>query len=204
MSSPTQQDRLSTRSQWSNWMVLAVIVICLLAIYHLRPSEAPDGEGHPAVGKPLPTLQLKPLTGGQQPVVLGDLTGRVVLLNFWGTWCPPCLAELPHIAALEKQFRARPNFRLLAVSCGHGRQEDLHTLSENTKATLQSNDIDMPTFADPGAVTRGAVDQVAGFEGYPTTLILDRHGAIRGVWSGYRPGVEAEMRDLIGRLLVER
>jgi len=57
--------------------------------------------------------------------------------------------------------------------------------------------------ADPGQISRQAVDEAVGFQGYPTTLLLDRRGEIRGLWSGFRPGDEAEMRQLIVQLLKE-
>jgi len=63
--------------------------------------------------------------------------------------------------------------------------------------------VDLPTYADPRSVARAAVDAVAGFDGYPTTLILDRQGVIRGVWVGYAPGAERQMQRLIEQLLAE-
>ena len=83
------------------------------------------GTHHPAVGRKLPQLELKPLTGDGRPVSLEDLKGRVTLIDFWGTWCPPCAEELPHIAALATRFSGQLDFQVLAVSCGpDNRNED--------------------------------------------------------------------------------
>ena len=58
--------------------------------------------------------------------------------------------------------------------------------------------------ADPGGVTREAVGRAIGFKGFPTTLVLDRQGIIRGHWLGYEPGLETEMTALVDQLLTEK
>jgi thiol-disulfide isomerase/thioredoxin len=157
------------------------------------------------VGLPLGQLKLQPLSGDAPPVSLSSLRGAVVLLNFWGTWCPPCREELPHIAEIFQRRRGDTDFKLLAVSCGNrGTDSDLDALRRDTVALLKKMDLALPTYADQDEVTREAVDRVAGFEGYPTTLVLDRQGIIRGIWVGYEAGAEKEMDDLIGRLLAEK
>ncbi len=186
--------------------VLAIALgLAILALPFLLPGvQGPLGPGpqrHPGVGHALQKLRLRPLTGQGQPLTLGDLSGQVVVLNFWGTWCPPCLQELPDIVEIEKAFRDHPQFRLLAVSCGNEMPEDADRLRASTAALLEDRDIDMPTFADPGLVTRQAVHQAVGFQGYPTTLILDRRGVVRGVWVG--PATKSEMEALITQLLEE-
>ncbi len=179
--------------------VAAAVVIAL--VFEMSSSVDRDaGIHHPAVGKRLPGLELKPLTGGGKPVMLGDLEGRVTLIDFWGTWCPPCRDEFPHIAALAAQFRNRPDFQVLAVSCGGG-EEDFTQIEDETKAFLESYKIGLPTYKDPGGYSRRAVDMVAGFQGYPTTLVLDRQGVIRGLWFGYRAGYEQQIEKLVAELL---
>ena len=197
--STKKPDRLTKKSQWSNWTVLAMIVLCFFVIVRFRPFAARStGEG-----KTLTQLSLQPLTGEGQPVRLADLTGRVVLINFWETGSSPSREALPHLAAIERQFRGRPAFRLLAVSCGQSAKEDFRLLRENTRAVLAEKNVDLPTYADPGGVSRSAVEQAVGLGGYPTTLIIDRRGRIRRAWTGFRPGVETEMQQLIIQLLNE-
>ena len=191
------------RSARSKWPVLALIVFCGLVLVCYWPFQSHDPRRHRAVGKTLPRLALQPLTGDGKPVSLSDLSGRVVLINFWGTWCPPCRMELPHVADLYRKFRDRSAFRVLAVSCGRNMREDLGTLNYDTTSFLRQANIKMPTYADPGGLSRLAVDEVIGFDGYPTTVILDRDGSIRGVWTGFRPGVEHDMERLICQLLEE-
>jgi thiol-disulfide isomerase/thioredoxin len=202
-SSPSGSDRTGGRKSGGLATVLvfvaAAVVIAL--VFEMSSSEDRDiGIHHPAVGKRLPSLDLKPLTGDGKPVALGDLESRVTLIDFWGTWCPPCRDEFPHIAALATQFRNRPDFQVLAVSCGGG-EEDFAQIEEQTKAFLESYKIDLPTYKDPGGYSRRAIDLVAGFQGYPTTLVLDRNGIIRGLWFGYRAGYEQQIEKLVAELL---
>jgi thiol-disulfide isomerase/thioredoxin len=186
-------------------LVIAVGVLVGLAVKVFLPlwQEGRAGKDHPAVGQRLATIELVPLTGDGQPVRAADLAGKVVVLNFWGTWCPPCIQELPHIAALEKHYRGRDDFRLLAVSCGRGLGEDRDALRRETANLLAQKGLDLPTYADPGQATRAAVNEAGGFGGYPTTLVLDRRGTIRGGFTGYAPGVELQLERLVEKLLAE-
>ena len=188
---------------------LAVLFILFIVLVLAARSFLPDimqavfqsGLEHPAVGQKLVVLDLTPLTGDAEPIALPDLESKVVLINFWGTWCPPCRMELPHIAEIEKKYRDRPEFKLLAVSCG---DEDIQQLRTDTEQFLSKKGITMPTYADQGEASRSAAEQLDAFGGYPTTIVLDRTGTIRGVWGGYMPGVEQEMEELVNNLLNEK
>ena len=166
---------------------------------------APNPVTHAGVGEPLRYLELLPLTGGQPRVGRQDLLGHVTLLNFWGTWCPPCRAELPHLAELRQRYAGREAFRLLAVSCpAAGEPDDVQSLRENTEALLKRLRLDLPTYYDPQLETRASVDRPTREDDYyPLSLLLDRKGVIRAVWSSYRPGVETEMERFIDMLLEE-
>lgn len=160
------------------------------------------GQDHPAVGHPLIFASLRSLSDPEKVLGLSDLTGKVTLLNFWGTWCPPCRTELPQLAALADRYRNESEFELLAVTCEPpGYDQDTGDLVSETKAFLKQAQIDLPVYLDPDAQTRAALDVTIGFEGFPTTLIVDRQGVIRGAWVGYRRGYETEMNGLISDLL---
>jgi len=198
------------RNSWSLFDVIrTAAMLCVLGLFALvvwryslmNPNLEGAGEGHPAVGKTLSTIALEPLTGSAGPVRAEDLQGKVVLLNFWGTWCPPCRQEFPHLTALAERYGNRPEFRFLSVSCGAGPSEDAAELRSETEAFLEKQGADLATYHDPGAVTRKSVDAAAGFQGYPTTVLLDGSGVIRGMWVGYYPGVEKEIDRAVAKLL---
>ncbi len=217
MSDSSEPTGSSTHTDKTTRLVVALFVVLLVVVAAaallLLPigwwSAGPSALRHPAVGQRLSRLELQPLTGhGRhgpgtgQPISLDDLAGRVVLLNFWGTWCPPCLVELPDMARIESTFRDRDDFKFLAVSCGQGPSEDAEDLRLNTASLLFSAQIDMPTYSDPGGVSRLDAHQVVGLEFFPTTVVLDRGGLIRGVWVG--PADKDELEDLITQLLQEQ
>jgi cytochrome c biogenesis protein CcmG, thiol:disulfide interchange protein DsbE len=200
-------------------VLVAVAIVALLGLslfcFHVGESDRgglsgddPAGshrprryEQHRAVGKRLSALSLEPLTGGVQPVTLEALAGKVVVVNFWGTWCGPCRQEFPELAELYESLHANPGFRFLSVSCGNGAKEDLAALRSATESFLESSGYQMPTYADPEEVTRTAYDRVASMEGYPATFVLDRDGLIRGVWPGSMPNIGKQIEDLVRRLL---
>jgi thiol-disulfide isomerase/thioredoxin len=206
MSEARETDKPTTRVPWGTWLALAVVSLAVLAplIYQGLFPSLPEAQTHPGVGKEFNTIDLEPLTGVGGPVSAADLKDKVVLINFWGTWCPPCLMELPHIAELADELQAREDFKLLAVSCGQGMREDMTSLRRDTEELFNQEGIVMPTYADPDWKTRDAAIEVTeGRFSYPTTLVLDRSGVVRAVWIGYRPGYTEQMRDLVTRLLKE-
>jgi thiol-disulfide isomerase/thioredoxin len=187
------------------WGILAIVAaagfLYLVAANLMRPVES--GTEGPAIGHTLPYFQIEALTGDSKPVSRDDLKGRVTVVNYWGTWCPPCRLELPHIVDLAERFRSHPDFRLYAVSCSSGRDEDLEPLRAETQAFLEAGQVAMPTYADQNFASRQAVTMVLNGEqfAYPTTLVLDRGGVIRGLWIGYRSGTERAIAGLVEELL---
>jgi len=192
----------SGRGNLVAWLVFIAAAAVVAAVVEFS-NKGDTGTNHEAVGKRLPQVEFKPLTGGGRAVSLADLQGRVTLIDFWGTWCPPCAEELPHIAMLATKF-AGADFQVFAVSCGNdNRSENAADLAQQTDAFLKNFKLSLPTYFDEGSYTRRGVDMIAGFVGYPTTIVLDRRGTIRGMWVGYRPGYERQIEKLIAELLGE-
>ena len=120
----------------------------------------PNPESYQGVGNQLTALELEPLVGNPPRLSASDLQNHVVLLNFWGTWCRPCRAELPHIAELRQRFAGQEAFRLVAISYPPlGQGDDLQSLREETAALLKRLNLDLPTYWDPDNQTRTAMDQ---------------------------------------------
>jgi thiol-disulfide isomerase/thioredoxin len=195
------------RVPWA-WIVLALLAgvgACWLALLPATPPQ-PSGQ-HAGIGKELPLLSLRPLTFAGDVISLDDVKGQVVVLNFWGTWCPPCRMELPHVAELAGRYKENSKVRVLAVSCGSGGPDSVSSLPDlqmDTTELLKTMRIDLPVYADPDIHTRRAVNDAAGFQGYPTTLVLDPRGVIRGVWTGYAEGDENQVVELVERLLASK
>jgi cytochrome c biogenesis protein CcmG/thiol:disulfide interchange protein DsbE len=121
-----------------------------------------DRGAHPAqTGKIAPDFTV---ADGSSSIHLANYRGKVVLLNFWATWCPPCIEEMPGLVALHHD---RPDLAILAVSI----DEDPDAYSR----FLVRRHVDLITVRDP--------DQTAAklyhTEGWPETYIIDRNGVIR-------------------------
>jgi len=132
----------------------------------LRP-ERPEGSAllRPYPGERMaPTLRLPTLRGG--PVDLADLRGKVVLVNFWTTWCPPCVEEIPSLQRLYRRLRPQ-GLEILAVDVG----ESIETM----EAFLEDKPIEFPVLMD----SDGSALHRWGVYAFPTTLILDREHRIR-------------------------
>lgn len=201
-----ERDPLTERTQWTNWTVLTAIVLALFVIFYFRPFGSPKPTSNPAVGKPLPTVDVRPLVGVQSSVTSADLTGHVVLINFWGPWCPPCRQELPHMARLYAQYREEGAFRFVPIAYpSSNSRAEAKALPANVSAVMGRLKIDMPSYYDPDFTTASAFKSIGAFGGFPTTVLVDRKGTIRAVWFGFSEGsgIEEAMSKWIGQLLAE-
>lgn len=147
--------------------------------------------GAPALAqapRPAPDFVLDSSIG--RPVKLSALRGQVVVINFWATWCAPCLQEMPLLDSLYKQHR-NENFTLLGVNVepDPGKADDW----------LKRRPVSFPVLYDP----RGDVSARYGIIGMPSTVFVDRKGDIRYVHRGYRPGDESAYANRLSELLQE-
>ncbi|QKI90089.1 TlpA disulfide reductase family protein [Thiomicrorhabdus xiamenensis] len=111
-------------------------------------------------------LPLKLVSLQGETVDLQRLKGKVVLLNFWASWCPPCVHEMPSMAALKKQLKNRP-FEILAVNLGEDR--------ETVQAFNRQHQLNFPVLLDPEGK---AVKDWKVFA-YPSSYVIDAEGVIR-------------------------
>jgi thiol-disulfide isomerase/thioredoxin len=186
----------TTRSNLIFFSGLALLLVVYL--YVLRPMQRSIRPAHPGVGFPLPQLTFEPFLLDEKPLTTQDLRGKVVLVNFWATWCEVCLRELPHIYTIDKQFQNNPDFQTLLVATS---ESDVRAAIEDY---LQHREIETPVFIDGSGAILAEVGATIGAKGgIPLTLVVDREGIIRGIWEGYAPGVEIEIHKLIEDLLAK-
>ena len=150
------------------------------------------------VGKSVPKISLVSLDTGDESLTL---SGKISLLNFWGTWCPPCRQELPGLARLASRLKDEPRFQLIAVSCGGGNRDDLDQLRSETEAFLASTRIALSPWADPTGNTRLRFTKAFGFRAYPTTYLIGADQKILAIWTGYSPSVETQIAQSVARSL---
>lgn len=130
-------------------------------------------------------------------------TGRVTLLNFWGTWCPPCRRELPGLARIAARLSDEARFQLVAVSCGAGGPDDLEEITADTTRFLSRERIAIEPWCDPRGMARMLFSEGYGFEAFPTTYLIGADGCIRRVWMGYRSRDEADISAAVVEVLKE-
>lgn len=159
-----------------------------------------SGSEHPGVGQPIGDIAFAALTA-EDGTSSDDWRGKVVLLNFWGTWCPPCRREFPHIVQLHRQFESNDAFQLVSVSCPSG--TDLAQLRAATEAYVEKTGATFGTYYDRIGRSLTNVKAAAGLptQGIPISVVVDQSGTIRGVWQGFMPGDETEMASLVQELL---
>ena len=133
-----------------------------------------------------PALQLARLRGGT--LDLADLRGRVVLVNFWATWCPPCVEEIPSLQRLYRRLQPQ-GLEILAVDVG----ESVETM----EAFLKDKPVGFPVLMD----TDGAALRRWGVYAFPTTLVLDREHRIRYAVFGAFDWDSQEVVDALSPLL---
>jgi len=138
-------------------------------------------------GIPAPDFSVKSIEGKQ--IKLSEFKGKVVLLNFWATWCPPCRAEMPSIETLYQKYKTKATFQILAVSV----QEEPSVV----KTFLAQNPYSFPIALDPN----GEAAQLYGIRGIPTTFIIDRKGTLQGALVGGKDWTTPQVYDLIDALL---
>lgn len=136
------------------------------------------------VSMPAPDIVWKTVEG--QPSSLKEYRGKVLLINFWGTWCPPCRRELPDIVAIREEFRDR-GFEVIGVAVNE-RPAGGRSIPENLAAFAEANDLDYPL------VVSDAAGEVSSYYGQPpsvpTTFVVNRQGQVVDVLVGARSAEE--------------
>jgi len=123
-----------------------------------------------------------------KPIGLTDYRGKVVWLDFWASWCGPCLRSLPQLEQLSKTLPSK-QFQIVAIN--------LDQSSKKANKFLAKHPTSYPSGADP----KGKVPESYGLETMPTSYLIDRQGVIRYVHEGFREGDIEDIRHEIVKLL---
>ncbi|HOT97895.1 MAG TPA: TlpA disulfide reductase family protein [bacterium] len=122
--------------------------------------------------KKAPAFELMSTEG--KKITLADYRGKVVIVDFWDTWCPPCRMEIPHFIELYSQYKSK-GFEMLGVVLGReGKQKVLDF--------IQSNKINYTNAYSTDAF----LDAYGPIDGIPTTFVIDQQGRIYKSYTGYR------------------
>jgi len=139
-------------------------------------------------GAPAPTFQLGAAGGGT--VDLAQLRGKVVMINFWASWCGPCRKEMPILEQLNRQYRGK-GLALVGVNVEPDSKAAMNWLKETP--------VSFPILFD----TDSRVSKLYEVAGMPNTVIIDRKGVVRYIHRGYQAGAENEYLNQIRQLIRE-
>ncbi len=157
---------------------IALAIACLLlptASFALGPGDrAPDFAA--------PSLK------GGKTVELSQYRGKVVYLDFWASWCAPCLKAIPEVEEMRSEFPAA-EFQIIAVNLDQKKKKALRF--------LEKNPIGYPSASDP----KGRLPGQFGVETMPTSYLIDENGVIRYVHRGFKKGDGSKLREEIRNLL---
>ena len=141
-----------------------------------------------AVQDEAPDFTLKSLAGNN--LRLEEYRGRVVLINFWASWCGPCRQEMPLLDRLHRRYEDT-GFAVLGVNV-EGEVEPAQEIVDKTKVTF-------PVLIDEGQ----KVSEMYNLEAMPSTVVGDRDGVVRYIHLGYKPGDEAKYVEVVQALIRE-
>jgi peroxiredoxin len=163
-------------------MAIFLVFLMVLPVWGQHPA--------PEVDHVAPDFTLPDLEGNQ--ISLSTYKGRVVLLNFWATWCPPCRLEMPTMEKAYRKYRDK-GFEVVAVSVDAGPKSSV-------KSFLRELGLSFQVLLDPD------MEILRAYRGFslPMTVVIDRQGVIRSRELGYRDWSDGESTKLLQRLLSEK
>jgi len=189
----------SRRQLWNRWRLALALVVSLGVIASRGHAQGRFAEQAPAggtatitpVGERLPAPDFTLSTPSGASLSLTELRGKVVLLNFWATWCVPCRKEMPAIEALYQRYKDR-GLEVLAVSLDKGSTSVVEAFVKEMGVTYR-------VALDPTWATA----RTYGVRGLPATFLLDRAGNVVMRELGERDWMEEAKQQAVEGLLQE-
>ncbi len=171
---------LSTRSRWTEWspagryttlgIILAAVVLIGIAGHSHFAAYTTDNTGSAA-----PQFNLQ-TPDGKMLLSSADAAGKIIVLDFWASWCGPCRLEFPYLQQVYDKYKDNPSIQFAAINSGSG------DTIEKAKAFIERGPYSIPMTYD-----KGEMSDLFRIEALPTTIIIDKHGAVRLFRRGFNP-----------------
>jgi peroxiredoxin len=145
-------------------IVLSILAACAAVLFFSAAGSGDDAVKGVKLHSPAPPWELEDVNG--KTVRSSDFTNKVVILDFWATWCPPCRAEIPGFIELQKQYQQQ-GLVVVGISLDQGG-------ADVVKSFMQKMGVNYPVVLGNQKVS----DAYGGIEGIPTTFVIDRQGRI--------------------------
>jgi cytochrome c biogenesis protein CcmG/thiol:disulfide interchange protein DsbE len=153
-------------------------------VFLLSLSACYSGSRPPRIGSAAPDFTVQ---DSQNKVTLSQLRGQIVVLNFWATWCAPCVEEVPSLVAMQQRMKAK-GVTVLAVSVDVDESAYRHFVKDHNVNLLTVRDPDQKSNA------------LYGTAKFPETYVIDRNGVIRRKFIGAVDWTEPDITDFLGKL----
>ncbi len=175
---------------------LASLPVALVAFVACAPpvgkgADAPTDKGN-LIGNPAPDFAVQSLKNRSGTLALGDFRGKVVLIDFWGTFCTPCKKSFPKLQGLQAKYGAS-GLAILGIS------EDEADSKDGISAFANSYGAKFALAWDEDH----SIARSYGPEGMPSSYLVDRKGILRFAHVGYHEGDETEVEREIKELLAQ-
>ena len=157
---------------------IAVVPIILLL------SGCYGGSRPPRVGSAAPDFAVR---DAERTVTLSQFKGQVLVLNFWATWCLPCVEEMPLLVRMQQRMQSKA-VTVLAVS--------IDVDESNYRRFLKDHNVNLLTVRDPDQKT----NSLYGTSKFPETYIIDRNGVVRRKFIGAVDWTAPDILDFLGKL----
>jgi len=158
------------------------VIVAVLSLTWL--SGCYNGTRPPRIGSNAPDFTVQ---DSQNKVTLSQYRGQVVVLNFWATWCPPCIEEMPSLVEMQRRMKAK-GVTVLAVSVD---------VDEGAyKQFVRDHNVNLITVRDPSGKSNG----LYGTFKFPETYIIDRNGVMRRKFIGAVEWTAPDILDFLGKL----
>jgi cytochrome c biogenesis protein CcmG/thiol:disulfide interchange protein DsbE len=162
--------------RFTGTIVLGWLLLALSACY----SSSRPGR----IGMPAPDFTVQ---DSDRKVTLSQLKGQVVVLNFWATWCPPCIEEMPSLVQMQ-QFMKSKGVTVLAIS--------VDADESNYRRFLRDHNVTLLSVRDPDQRSSG----LYGTFKFPETYVIDRNGVVRRKFIGAVDWTEPDVIELLEKL----
>jgi cytochrome c biogenesis protein CcmG, thiol:disulfide interchange protein DsbE len=187
---PTISRAVISRISYYNFVRRALVPVSLIALFlitlilTLTLSGCYSGTRPPHVGTSAPDFTIQ---DSDRKVSLDEFRGKIVVLNFWATWCPPCVDEMPSLVQMQQKMKGK-GVEVLAIS--------VDVDQSAYQNFLKSYKIDLLTVRDPSQKS----NNLYGTFKFPETYIIDRRGVLRRKFVGPIDWGQPEIVDYLARL----
>lgn len=161
------------------WLISVIAVMLILV------SVSCSGKKTNASNEKMPAFELPDLSGAV--ITSSSFEGKVLLIDFWATWCPPCRDEIPSFIELQNTYKDQ-GFEIIGISLDQNKADLV--------AFVPANNMNYTVLHDTTNVTPTAF---GGIQGIPTTFLVNKKGNIVQKWVGYHPKdvFETEIKKLL-------